>query len=170
ITSPIDLIAWVKTFIQLNALPIGMSNLDTYVRDTVIQKEGCKSPKIVLVGYSFGAVIVNEWLSKNQDLWQYIKAVELYGDMLWYRKGPPFPGGSVDTYEGVLRGGLLSLLGLYDPYTSGFPQGPKGKDGDLSDRWQSRCRKGDAFCGEGKPGVDALLCQPIPFVPPCEHQ
>jgi hypothetical protein len=141
------------------------------------------------VGYSTGALVINEWLNKNKELWQYISAVELYGDVLWHRHGPPFLGGDPDTYEGVLRRLVLKqalfLIGFSlwddknDPYMNGFPQGPKAPDGDtqgLSGRWQSRCRRGDALCGEGF-GSQGLFDQiPAAFQcapgnpQPCTHQ
>jgi hypothetical protein len=73
----------------------------------------------------------------------YIKAVELYGDILWRREGPPYLGAPKDTYEGVLR--RLGLSSDRDPYKN-LPQGPGG---ELTERWQSRCLKDDALCGEG---------------------
>jgi hypothetical protein len=44
-------------------------------------------PRIVLAGYSLGAWAVNKWLYANVDFWPWIRAVELYGDPLWRRKG-----------------------------------------------------------------------------------
>jgi hypothetical protein len=122
----------------IGGVNIGVDNLNKYVRGTVLEEtllEVCRDPKIVLVGYSIGAVVINEWLNKNKDLWQYIKAVELYGDILWRRYGPPFPDGAKDTYEGVLRRlGIIEIMRLSglissenDPYAKNFPevQGPR---------------------------------------------
>jgi hypothetical protein len=99
--------------------------------------------------------------------------------MLWRRYGPPFPAGIPDTYEGLLRPALtpfLWLFGVNDPYKNDFPE-LQGPGGQMSERWQSRCRKGDAWCGEGFGSspldlgqkILAAACQPLP-VPPCEHQ
>jgi hypothetical protein len=127
-----------------------MEELGKRVREVL---ETCSEPKIVLVGYSVGALVINQWLSRHQDLWSYIRAVELYGDPMWRRYGPPFPAGTPDTYEGVLRRlppGLDSTL--VDLYAAS-PQGPGG---ELSKRWQSRCLQGDALCGEGWGGLLGL--------------
>jgi hypothetical protein len=70
----------------------GVMELNKFVRETVLKE--CpkdKNPKIVLVGYSLGAWVINDWLDGNNDLWDYIRAVELYADPLWYRFGPAFP-------------------------------------------------------------------------------
>lgn len=116
------------------------------------------------MGYSLGAWVINDWLLsktlinyikwdfKNKDLWKYIRAVELYGDPLWYRFGPAFPADPPETYKGLAR-----HTGRYaNPYKNN-PQGPP--DGELAKRWQSRCLVGDAICGEGYKGWDALIKQ-----------
>jgi Cutinase len=122
----------------INGVRGGVKNLNAYVRETVLKE--CKNPKVVLVGYSIGALVINKWLSKEKtknDLWDYISAVELYGDPLWHRYGPPYPGGTKDTYEGVLRRISLGLISIFnkDPYNNN-PQGP-GED--LSIWFIERC-------------------------------
>jgi hypothetical protein len=189
-----NIIPGVSVFLQdlKDALSIGVEELNAYVRGTVLKE--CpknKDPKIVLVGYSLGTWIINEWLNREEsagggkNLWKYISAVELYGDVLWRRKGPPYPAGGVDTYEGVLRRlNIPTLIGLpikNDPYAEG--KEVQGPGGELSKRWQSRCLRGDAWCGEGYgvlkegyggiPGLikqigAALQCEPV--APLCEHQ
>jgi hypothetical protein len=61
----------------------GVIALNEHVRNTVLRE--CPNPKIVLVGYSLGAWVIDDWLSRreNEILWQHIRAVELYGDPQW---------------------------------------------------------------------------------------
>jgi hypothetical protein len=107
----------------------------------------------------------------------------LYGDPLWRRTEPSILDGTVDTFEGLLRRGnivnILKVIGFDqpDPYKNNFPQ-VQGPGGNLAGRWQSRCLKGDAYCGEGfgsKALVDqigAAVCHSdlVPSIPLCEHQ
>jgi Cutinase len=135
----------------------------------------CPNPRIFLVGYSLGSWVIDEWLSREKeqgggkDLWDYIKAVELYGDPLWYRRGSAYLGGPVDTYGGLARRRLTPVKP--NPYENNT-QGPGG---DLSNRWQSRCLRGDQVCGEGYAsdfvsGIvqikDAIVC----IATFCEHK
>jgi hypothetical protein len=102
-----------KTIIFLNARNSGVDELNKYIRGTVLQemvRKVCKDdPKIVLVGYSLGAWVINYWLSQpeNKDLLKYITAVELYGDPAWSHNG---------------YAGLVSRLGISgvspDPYAN----------------------------------------------------
>lgn len=109
----------------------------------------CPTQKIVLVGYSLGAWIIDDWLSRNtnKDVWPNIVAVELYGDPIWHRTVQSYLGAAV-TYDGIARNVLAypgATADRADPYTDNL-QGP---DISFSNRWQSRCLKGDAVCGEG---------------------
>jgi hypothetical protein len=115
----------------------------------------CPTQGFVLVGYSFGAWIIDDWLSRNSSLWPNILAVELYGDPLWYR-----------LYDATLFYGgwarRLGQAGKLDPYKEKL---------NLADRWQSRCLHGDAICGEGYsspsfPIAEALQCKDTL----CEHR
>jgi hypothetical protein len=81
--------------------------------------------------------------------------VELYGDPLWERTGPPYPAGTVQTYKGVARVVESWTVPHPSPYADRRSDssinpilGPAGPGDELSDRWQSRCLKGDAVCGE----------------------
>jgi Cutinase len=126
----------------------------------------CKNPTIVLAGYSLGAWVIDEWLSGNKSLWQYIKAVEVYGDPLWYRKGQD------GTYQGValrFRSQDVETVNQ-NPYKNN----PPGYPLPLANRWQSLCLSKDPVCGEGYNSdlisgavqmTDFLKC-PVFF---CEH-
>jgi hypothetical protein len=141
----------------------GVLKLNKFVRETVLTE--CENPKIVLVGNSLGAWVINEWLNFNKDLWGYISAVELYGDTLWHRFGPASLGDPPETYKGLAR-----HAGIFYAYDNN-PQGPGG---ELSTRWQSRCLVRDPVCGEGYVGLDALIDQINDAVHcndnRCEHQ
>jgi hypothetical protein len=111
----------------------GLKNLNVLIRkeNNGILKN-CPTQRIVLVGYSLGSWIVNDWLSKNENLWSNIRAVVLYGDPLWHRSGQGF------SYAG-LAAGLLTP----DPYGNT----PPGPGIGISDRWQSWCIQNDPICG-----------------------
>jgi hypothetical protein len=146
-------------------------------------RESCvlpKLPSVVLVGYSLGAWVINEWLSapETQVFWWLIEAVELYGDPLWSRFGPAFPAAQPQHYKGLVRHAhdldLLPTGVIIPPFYDNNPQGPGG---DLSARWQSRCLVGDPVCGEDYVGWDALVKQINDIAhcndnkdSPCEHQ
>ena len=95
-----------------------------------VVRNSCKTQgmRIVLVGYSFGAWVIDDWLAQQwtaqTPAWNNVRAVELYGDPMWYRNG---------TYEGLARSLLGQTLTL-DPYKNtppGYSNSP------LVDRWQS---------------------------------
>jgi hypothetical protein len=149
----------------LGARDRGVDELHKHIRETVLKE--CKNPKIVLVGYSLGAWVIDEWLSKHQDLWSYIRAVELYGDPMWYRFGPAFPAATPETYKGLLR--------HLDQYPRPYENNPQGPGGELSKRWQSRCLVGDPICGEGYVGFGAFDAQALDGIqcnadPSCKHR
>jgi hypothetical protein len=133
-TAP-DWHSWVDIIHE--ALPYeaaGREELHRHIQ-TVLRR--CPTQGFVLVGYSFGAWIINDWLSRNSHLWQHILAVELYGDPLWYRVYDVGPLGAKLFYGGLARrAGQEVSIDLYK------------EDLSLSDRWQSRCLHGDPICGE----------------------
>jgi Cutinase len=109
--------------------------------------EKCPTQSIVLVGYSLGAWVVNDWLSKNSDVWPNIRAVELYGDPLWHRSGHDASSGQDYDYAGLAAG-----LVTPDPYSNT----PTGPGVGISNRWQSWCLQNDPVCGEGYSIVDLV--------------
>ena len=135
----------------ISAKDKGVDALDRHVRNTVLNE--CINPKIVLVGYSLGAWVINEWLGReeNKNLWPNIRAVELYGDPLWHRSGNDYLG---QTY---IYNGIAHLPGFLDPYQNS----PPGPGVEIADRWQSRCLKGDAVCGEGYNGITQSIQYPL---------
>ena len=121
----------------------GLKNLNVLIRkeNNGILKN-CPTQRIVLVGYSLGSWIVNDWLSKNENLWSHIRAVVLYGDPLWHRSGQGF------SYAGLAAG----LPFTPDPYMNT----PPGPGVGISDRWQSWCIQKDPVCGEVYPLVGSV--------------
>jgi hypothetical protein len=132
-------------------LDIGVQSLDKHIREVL---KTCPAQNIVLVGYSFGAWVINEWLTKGLDeqngnwtFWPQIRAVELYGDPLWSRAGQDYKN------TPFIYPGLATVIpNTHSPYVNN-PPGPAGKVITLANRWQSRCLKGDPICGEGYPMV-----------------
>jgi hypothetical protein len=183
--APLEFFDVEKDIILLNARDSGVEELDRYVRGTVLDttlRKACGDPKIVLTGYSLGAWVINEWLAKDLDkpngnwtLWPLIRAVELYGDPLWYRAGHDYQNNH------FIYNGLATLISdIPNPYDNTLA-GPASTILSLANRWQSRCLKGDPVCGEGYPividpigllhhpdqGPDALACANPNTV--CEH-
>ena len=64
------------------AVQDGENNLQA---DLISYTRGCKTSqdRIVLVGYSMGAWVVNKWLVNHRSEWPMIKGVLLYGDPCW---------------------------------------------------------------------------------------
>jgi len=121
----------------------GVQNLTVLIRkenNGILRN--CPTQSIVLVGYSLGAWIVNDWLDKNMDIWPNIVAVELYGDPLWEHWVNDF--GQNRLYAGLAQ----FVVPNSRPYEGDSPQGPLG----ITGRWQSRCLpgvSGEPICGEG---------------------
>jgi hypothetical protein len=137
---------WTNIALLFQDVAIGVAELDKQIRGIL---KTCPGLKIALVGYSFGAWVIDDWLSisENEALWQFIGAVQLYGDPLWKRTGPPYLGGTVDTYIGVAH--VVNPTGMGFPNPNPYSNTPEGPGVGLSDRWQSRCLKDDPICGEG---------------------
>jgi len=178
---------WVNPISMIGAKNTGVSRLDYYVRERVLKE--CpeeQHPKIVLVGYSLGAWVIDNWLLKtqciqrvkkgvclkwkfqNEDLWEYISAVELYGDPMWYRSGPAFPGEDQQVpheHKGLAR----YLQPFPGPYERNQGPSPQGKGDTLSNRWQSRCLVGDPVCGEGYKADFAAFVQQALDVRDCPN-
>lgn len=120
-------------------VPPAVAALSTKIAEV---RSGCATQSFVLVGYSFGAWVIEEWLSENRPLWNLIKAVEVYGDPLWCRSAPDC------TYGGLARRWLqLGQLQEVDP--DPYRHTPPGYDEPLQNRWQSLCLARDPVCGEG---------------------
>ena len=135
----------------------GVSKLDAQVQGIL---KACANPKIALVGYSLGAWVVDDWLSRGKHL-EFIEAVELYGDPLWSRKSHH------DTYEGIARREGITVK------PDAYKLSPPGPGFGIA--WQSLCLVDDPVCGEGyKPDLlgdvrqilDAIGC----ISSFCEHK
>ena len=65
-----------------DAVQDGENNLQETLKSWT---QGCKpsQDKIVLVGYSMGAWVINKWLVDHHKEWSMIKGVQLYGDPCW---------------------------------------------------------------------------------------
>jgi Cutinase len=65
-----------------NAVKNGEANLQSSLKSYT---DGCTTAqdKIVLVGYSMGAWVINKWLVDHRSEWPMIKGVLLYGDPCW---------------------------------------------------------------------------------------
>jgi Cutinase len=137
----------------------GVRYLDLTIKpeNNGILKILCPMQSIVLVGYSLGAWVVNDWLSKNPGLWPNIRAVVLYGAPLWRRSG-----------QGYSYAGLAAGLLTPNPYGNN----PPGPGIGISDRWQSWCIQNDPVCGEGWDALHRLNQMGVAIGCPqtnCEH-
>lgn len=100
----------------------------------------CPSTTFTLVGYSEGAWVVNYWLHFHpKEARSQVKAVELYGDPIWYRAYDHDPNGGVVAYQGLARIAGLDFGWFGPPY-------PIQNTPYLV---QSLCASNDPVCGEG---------------------
>jgi hypothetical protein len=124
----------------------GRTKLDERIQ---VSLGACPAREIVLAGYSFGAWIIDDWLSRpeNSGFLPRIRGVQLYGDHPLLRRHDPISG---FVHEGLVR--RIGQAVSPDPYTSA-PLGPPG----LTDRWESFCLQMDPVCGEGYPNPPITL-------------
>jgi hypothetical protein len=134
-------------------LPVNWSALRTTVNDYASELEAelerfsrsCPDTPISLVGYSLGALLINNMLSSYSGEWNFIDAVELYGDPCWYN-----PHGD---YRGLARyAATVGLrLGCFPenayPYSLVSPTG-------FHFAVESLCISGDPICGQGWPSYE----------------
>lgn len=81
-------------------LPTNWPELATTIRDYASElgaalesfTSACPATPISLVGYSLGALLINNMLSSYHSEWSYIDAVELYGDPCWYNPRRDYRG------------------------------------------------------------------------------
>lgn len=131
-------------------LPVNWPALATTIDDYASELEGelasfsysCPHTPISLVGYSLGALLINNMLTSYGDEWDFIDAVELYGDPCWYN-----PHGD---YQGLARYAATVGLGL-----GCFPQNthpyPLMSHAGAHFQVQSLCANMDPVCGQGWP-------------------
>lgn len=100
----------------------------------------CSDTPISLVGYSLGALLIDNMLSSHSGEWSFIDAIELYGDPCWYN-----PHGN---YRGLARyaatAGLRPGCFPEDAYPLMSPAGSHFAV-------ESLCISGDPICGQGWP-------------------
>lgn len=102
----------------------------------------CPNTPISLVGYSLGALLINNMLSSYDSEWNHLDAVELYGDPCWYN-----PHGG---YRGLAQYAAVAgiRLGCFPPNVYPYPLvSPAG----FHFAAQSLCISGDPVCGQGWP-------------------
>lgn len=126
----------------------GVQNLDRAILAAVHR---CRGQRIVLAGYSMGAWIIDDWLTRrsHRSLWSSIRGVVLYGDPQWKR----------DANLGIAR--QAPIYSPVDPYPP---------DGPIVDRWESLCLPQDPICGEGYAnGGGRQLADVFRCTVTCEH-
>lgn len=102
----------------------------------------CPDTPISLVGYSFGALLINDMLTSYRNEWNYLDAVELYGDPCWYSPHRDYRGLARYAATAGLRLGCFS--GDAYPYPLVSPDG-------FHFLVQSLCNNKDPICGRGWP-------------------
>jgi hypothetical protein len=116
----------------------------------------CPNSPISLVGYSLGSLLINIMLSSHDDEWNYIDAVEFYGDPCWYNPDGGYRGLAQYADETDLLLACLKNNSYPDPlfFRVGFHFAA-----------QSLCLTRDPACGQGWPPyqigdqvIAALLC------------
>jgi hypothetical protein len=102
---------WGSMASMLAVLNIGEADLQADI-NAYINRTCSQDRKIALVGFSFGAWIINDWMMNHKSEWGDIKAVTLFGDPCW-RSGL--------TNEGLVRlfgFGIECTPSLLYPYPS----------------------------------------------------
>lgn len=102
---------WRSVASMLTVLNIGEVDLQADI-NAYINRTCSQDRKIALVGFSFGAWIINDWMMNHKSEWGDIKAVTLFGDPCW-RSGL--------TNEGLVRlfgSGIACTPFLFYPYPS----------------------------------------------------
>jgi cutinase len=131
-------------------LPVNWPTLATTIDDYANELEGelesfsssCPDTPISLVGYSLGALLINNMLSSHSHEWSFIDAVELYGDPCWYNPHGDYRG--LAQYAATVQ----LQLGCFPPNAYPYPLvSPVGFHFTV----QSLCISGDPVCGQGWP-------------------
>jgi hypothetical protein len=118
--------------------------------------QACPGTPISLVGYSLGALLINNMLSFHHREWSRIDAVVLYGDPCRY--DPDGPGRGLAQYAATAGFRLGCFPQNAYPYPLASPAG-------LHFRVRSLCNANDPVCGRGWPSyqfagqlIAAALC------------
>jgi len=134
----------IKDFYTLN----GVDNVDRTVDGTAISlltdlqafNKKCPSMRILLVGYSMGAWIINDMLTQMLAVghgWSNIKAIQLYGDPCWYSNSKS------GSYKGLAREALPDTCVSQSTYP--YPAASQ----KLPFKVHSACNGQDPICGSG---------------------
>jgi hypothetical protein len=130
---------WLKLRTAVHAYAVELeSELETLSRS-------CPATPISLVGYSLGALLIDNMLSSYSGEWKFITAVELYGDPCWYN-----PHGE---YRGLAR--YAATIGLrLGCFSEGAYPFPLVSSPVPQLAVESLCINGDPVCGQGWPSHD----------------
>ena len=122
------------------------TTIDEYAGELEAELESfshsCPDTPISLVGYSLGALLINNMLSSYSGEWNFIDAVELYGDPCWYN-----PHGD---YRGLARYAATVGLRLGCFPENAYPY-PLVSPAGFQFQVQSLCTDKDPICGQGWP-------------------
>jgi hypothetical protein len=131
-------------------LPVNWPTLRITIGDYATELEAelehfshsCPDTPISLVGYSFGALLINDMLTSYRNEWNYLDAVEFYGDPCWYNLHRDYRGLAQYVATVGLRLGCFSAKAY--PYPLMSPDG-------FHFLAQSLCNNEDPICGRGWP-------------------
>ncbi len=131
-------------------LPVNLPTLRATIHDYAGQLEAeldsfsysCPDTPISLVAYSLGALLINDMLSTYSNEWNYIDAVEFYGDPCWYN-----PHGD---YRGLARYAATVGLRLGCLPENAYPY-PLVSPAGFHLLVQSLCNNKDPICGQDWP-------------------
>jgi Cutinase len=131
-------------------LPANWPTLGATIDDDAAQLEtelksfssSCPDTPISLVGYSLGALLINDMLGSYDNEWNHIDAVELYGDPCWYNPHGGYRGLAQYAAAAGIRLGCFPQKAY--PYRLVSPAG-------FPFAVQSLCISGDPICGQGWP-------------------
>jgi hypothetical protein len=120
--------------------------IDNYARQLEAELEhfshSCPDTPISLVGYSLGALLINDMLTSYSNEWNYLDAVEFYGDPCWYNPHRDYRGLAQYAASAGFRLGCFPENAY--PYPLVSPDG-------FHFLVRSLCNNKDPVCGRGWP-------------------
>jgi Cutinase len=131
-------------------LPVNWPTLRTTIKDYADElgtgldrfSRSCPDTPISLVGYSVGALLINDMLGSRSHEWNDIDAVEFYGDPCWYHPHADYRGLAQYAATAGLR------LGCFPENAYPYPLVSRARVHFLV---QSLCDNKDPVCGKGWP-------------------
>jgi len=154
-----------------NDVQAGVKNLELRIAASI---SGCPQTPISLVGYSEGALVINNWMQAYNSQVGRIKALVLYGDPCSDNPYGTGSNGLTLSYRGLARIAIESppILNLLLPSNACGPSEPFYPEPDINHSIPVRnfCIGKDPVCGQLFPETSAGKASQVSAVTQCLHQ